>query len=98
MVIMNQNIIFFMVIMMFIYIFVQADVGESFERFIGRLGGTCTAEMCSNCVGVRACMECYECGYCVDDKGNGKCVAGNPSGPYNGHCNKWLHNDPFWQN
>ena len=39
------------------------------------------------------CMICKNCGYCIDEYGNGKCVSGDNTGPYFGMCNSWNNND-----
>lgn len=42
------------------------------------------------------CTTCFNCGYCVDRNGRGKCIGGDHKGPYNyEHCAKWYHGDPF---
>ena len=43
------------------------------------------------------CLRCFNCVWCEDQWGNGKCIGGdNVSGPYNyERCNKWTHGDPY---
>ena len=35
------------------------------------------------------CMVCNNCGYCMDEYGNGRCVSGDQSGPFFESCNLW---------
>jgi hypothetical protein len=43
------------------------------------------------------CMNCFNCGYCIDKQGKGICLpADNVSGPYNKEfCYLWYYGDPF---
>ena len=40
------------------------------------------------------CKTCTNCGYCIDQYGNGKCVSGDNYGPYfNSDCFDWTNFD-----
>ena len=58
-----------------------------------------TGRFCMSCRNRNrnCCLSCFNCGWCEDQWGNGKCIGGdNNSGPYNyERCAKWTHGDPF---
>lgn len=58
-----------------------------------------SGQFCYECSGksYNQCFGCFNCGWCVDEWGNGKCIGGDVnSGPYNKEkCAMWKTNDPF---
>ena len=63
------------------------------EHFNDKVGTLCLS--CSDKT-VNQCMDCFNCGFCEDQFGNSKCIAGDHKGPYNFEdCAKWYYNDPF---
>jgi hypothetical protein len=44
---------------------------------------------------LRDCLECANCGWCMNDNFSSQCVAGDLHGAYDKTktCNKWYHND-----
>jgi len=54
---------------------------------------------CSSC-GWRSresCSNCTNCGYCITADGNGECVPGDSSGPYDkSNCMYWEYGDPYY--
>ena len=64
---------------------------EGFNDQTGRLCQSCDDKTFNQCLG------CFNCGYCVDKWGNGKCIGGDAaSGPYNKEkCALWYQGDPY---
>ena len=82
-------IIIIIVVIILWYIYSQTN-----EGFIGQYAGTCSPSICRDQDTIDTCLNCYECGYCMNKNG-GRCVKGSPEGPYgNIKCAKWYHNDP----
>ncbi len=53
---------------------------------------------CKNCSDLKKkeCGFCLNCGWCIDSKGNGKCVPGDEKGPhFNNDCQIWRHPHRF---
>lgn len=93
-----KYIIIIIIIILLIFLYSQTT-----ENFIGRSTFTCNPKICSDQTTIDTCLNCYECGYCMNKNG-GKCVPGSPEGPYgNIKCDRWLNNDPssvykYWLN
>jgi hypothetical protein len=64
---------------------------ENFNETSGRLCTTCQDKTFNQCLG------CFNCVYCVDKWGNGKCIGGDAnSGPYNKEkCARIYSGDQF---
>lgn len=78
------HIIMFVVILLLIFYGVTRTEGYRPNTF------------CSNCHNLtrKECENCPNCGYCVDDQGNGTCVSGDPASPYYyDKCMAWKHRD-----
>jgi len=59
---------------------------------------TPSGKLCGDCAGrnLNSCLDCFDCGYCIDDWGNGRCVPGDYKGPYNHeNCKYYLQGDPY---
>jgi len=57
-----------------------------------------TGRFCSSCnnLNFNQCLNCFNCGFCIDKNGKGACVSGDIHGPYNSlKCVKWYSGDPF---
>lgn len=65
---------------------------ENYNDQAGKYCITCEGKSPNECLG------CFNCGFCVDENGNGKCIGGDAvSGPYNKErCAKWYSGDPFY--
>lgn len=53
---------------------------------------------CRKCKGrtFNQCLDCFNCGMCIDKYGNSMCLPGDHKGPYNyENCSIWYHGDPF---
>jgi hypothetical protein len=66
---------------------------EGFNDHYGTLCGDCSNKTFGEC------KTCFNCIWCVDKWGNGKCIGGdNVSGPYNKEkCARIYTNDPFYR-
>jgi len=64
---------------------------EGFVRDSGKLCGTCADKTYNQC------LDCFNCGWCVDKWGNAGCLGGDAaSGPYNKEeCAIWKTTDPW---
>lgn len=64
------------------------------EGFDGKVGWHCRS--CSNKT-INQCMQCYNCGFCLDNEGKASCVPGDVHGPYDKKkfCHMWYHSDPY---
>lgn len=63
---------------------------ENFSNNLGRLCSDCENKTFSQCT------NCFNCGYCIDQWGNGKCIGGDYKGPYNYEtCAFWYNSDPW---
>lgn len=63
---------------------------EQFNDTVGRF--------CYDCSGknFNQCLNCANCGYCIDRYGNSSCVPGDHNGPYNcDDCGFWYHGDDW---
>ena len=93
-------VILFILLVILLVGYCSGDMGTlTGEPFIGRLGSTCNPAVCADQKTITPCLNCYECGYCMNKSG-GRCVPGSPNGPYpiDGkvvECEKWYHDDPF---
>ncbi len=69
---------------------------ESFSRIYGKF---CRQEDCKNKT-FGQCLDCFNCGFCLEDENKGVCVPGNIYGPTNKNkkCMKYIHNDEFYTN
>jgi len=67
-------------------------VEQTKEQFTVTVG-----EHCVNCFkkSIDRCLDCDNCGLCLDNFGNYQCVPGNPRGAYDASCRIWYHRDPF---
>ena len=57
-----------------------------------------TGRFCSSCRGKtpNQCFRCFNCGFCVNKNGEGGCIGGDHTGPYNFEkCEAWYHTDPY---
>jgi hypothetical protein len=56
------------------------------------------AHVCKKCDKLKKekCGLCQNCGWCIDEKGKGKCVPGDEKGPhFNNDCEIWRHPSRF---
>lgn len=44
-----------------------------------------------------SCSKCTNCGYCINESGEGECVQGDNNGPYfRKDCKYWEYGDPYY--
>ena len=72
------------------------DIFERYEQFNNYSGINCYS--CEN-KNPNECLMCFNCGFGVDDNGNGRCLAGTKEGPANNESvSVWYHRDPYERN
>jgi hypothetical protein len=90
---MNKVITIFLLVGVFILLMilvVKSNVQEAFNDQTGKFCYDCDNKT------INQCMQCFNCGFCVDKNGNGKCIPGDHTGPWNKEdCYQWHYGDPF---
>ena len=82
----------FITLVVLVLIFVYTKPAEHFNEQSGNLCLSC------NDKNIAQCLECFNCVWIYDQFGQGKCVVGSQSGPYNNEENvRWYHRDPWSQ-
>ncbi len=82
-------IIILISILIFILYFTKQDKIEGYNDQTGRYCHSCSDKTFNNC------LNCFNCGWCVDNFGNGICMGGDHRGPYNyENCAKWFRGKP----
>lgn len=86
-----KHIIIIILILIGIYYISQKCVTEHYNEQSGTLCQSCENKT------LNECLECFNCGYCIDKFGNGKCIGGDAaSGPYNKEkCAVWYQGDQY---
>lgn len=79
------------VLILIVAYFGYKPITEGFNRDTGQFCSTCTGKTFNQC------MNCFNCGFCVDKWGNASCLAGDVrSGPYNKeNCALWYTTDDW---
>lgn len=76
-------------------------MGFLFIKFQNKKEGFEAGKFCPICSGKtpNQCMGCFNCGWCVDEDGNGSCIGGSVNeGPFNNErCAQFYHGDPFYR-
>jgi hypothetical protein len=88
----TKHIIIAIIILLVLYYINQRYTNtEHYNENSGRLCQSCEHRT------INQCLECFNCGYCIDKFGNGKCIGGDAaSGPYNKEkCALWYQGDQF---
>lgn len=81
-------IISLIIISGFLYNTVQLK--EGFNRDTGQFCGSCSDKTFNQC------LNCFNCGFCIDKWGNGKCIGGSVLGPNNKeNCAFWYTTDDW---
>lgn len=76
-------------IVILLYIINQKDY-ELFNDQVGTLCLSCDKKT------LNQCTQCFNCGYIVDQFGNGKCIGGDHNGPFNNEKYAlWYYGDPW---
>jgi len=91
------NILLIIVVLLLLLFFVKSGLcmntgtkQEGFNEQNGQLCLTCDKKT------LNQCTNCFNCGYCVDKWGNGRCIGGDLHGPFNNeNCARWYHGDPY---
>lgn len=82
-------ILYILLILLLIYLF-NINTKEPYNDSSGKLCLSCNDKTFNQC------LECFNCGFCVDKWGNSKCIVGDMHGPYNyEQCDRWYYNDPW---
>ena len=82
-------IILLIIILFFIWI---SESKEGFNDHSGQLCTTCNGRTFNQC------LQCFNCGFCVDKWGNSTCVGGDRFGPYNFEkCDYYYYIDPYYR-
>ena len=86
---MNKIIIIIIIIVIFIYFF-KPNIHEGYNSQSGQFCQDCNSRP------FNTCLQCFNCGICVNKYGDYKCVPGDYKGPYNmERCVYWYNRDPF---
>jgi len=82
----NKKYIILGIVILILITFISGSKIETFNDQTGRFCTTCSGK------NFNQCMNCFNCGFCVDKSGNGQCIGGdNRSGPYNyERCSRWI--------
>ncbi len=70
-------IIIMFILALVLYFCMNNNQMENFNETSGKLCTTCEDKTFNQCLG------CFNCLYCVDKWGNGKCIGGDINGTYN---------------
>jgi len=92
--IMKKLLIILLITIIFLYFTKIENVNEGFRNG-GRYSNLYPIpKYCRNCYqkGPGKCMQCNNCGWCVDGNGYGSCVLGDQSGPYFADCVQYFYN------
>ena len=92
---MNYLILAIILVIIFLFLINNNNNNDknNIEGYNEETGQFCTT--CSNKT-INQCLQCFNCGWCVDKWGNSACIGGDHKGPYNyERCYKWKHGDPF---
>ena|SRR3972149_7053776 len=82
-----------LIILIIIFLFNRNYFGIKIENYDDTYGKLCTTCGEKN---VNQCRQCFNCGFCVDQYGNGKCIGGDHKGPFNFEkCFRWYYSDPY---
>ena len=78
---------------MYLLVYSQNLYNEGFESFYN-------PNYCKDCNrsgwrGEQECMQCGNCGWCIDPNGNGSCVQGDARGPYFADCVQYYYNGGY---
>ena len=78
---------------LYLLVYSQPLYNEGFEGF----NSFYNPNYCKDCNqlgwrGEQACMQCVNCGWCIDPNGNGSCVQGDANGPYFADCVQYFYN------
>ena len=78
------------VLIIFVIILMTKNNKEGFNEQVGTFCYTCKEKTPNQC------LRCFNCGFCVDQFGNAKCIGGDQYGPWNREkCARWIYGDPF---
>ena len=65
---------------------------ESFNNQTGKFCTTCSDK------NINDCQDCFNCGYCQDESGQGKCIGIDREGPMNNErCDKLSRGDDWYK-
>ena len=83
------TIVVIIIIIVLILYFLRQNKIEGYNDQTGRYCISCSDKTFNNC------LNCFNCGWCVDNFGNGMCIGGDHRGPYNyENCAKWFRRRP----
>ena len=93
-------IIILLVAIIIIFIFTKKYKTEHYNDQTGKFCLQCKHK------NINECLRCFNCGWCVDENGNGACIPGDYKGPANYEkCKRWYSEfgcskttNPVWYN
>ncbi len=89
---MLTTLIIMVILIIMLYFLMNRNKTEHFNETSGKLCTTCYEKTFNECLG------CFNCLYCVDKWGNGKCIGGDINGTYNKEkCARIYSGDQFFR-
>jgi hypothetical protein len=82
-------ILLLILVIIYVYYYKTKNM-EGFNEQTGTFCYTCQNKTPNQC------LHCFNCGFCIDEFGNSKCVGGDQYGPFNYEkCAYWYYGDPY---
>lgn len=79
-------------IILWIYMNQSNSKTESFNNQVGRFCYTCSDK------NINECQRCFNCAWCMDSSGNGKCIGVDREGPMNNErCSRLYRGDDWYR-
>ena len=86
-------VIIAIIMFVIVYLLIENKGNCCIEGYNNQTGRFCIS--CANKT-INQCLECFNCGWCVDKWGNSGCIGGDHKGPYNfENCARWYYSDPW---
>jgi len=82
-----KYLVWIIIIIIILWIFLMNN-NENFNEQTGQFCNDCKDKT------FNSCLQCFNCGFCVDVFGNSQCIGGDVNGPYNNEkCYLWYTNE-----
>lgn len=83
--------IYILLIVLGLFLLMNYNQAEHFNESSGRFCSSCKEKTFNQC------LDCFNCGWCVDKNGQGRCLGSDiSSGPYNNEeCAQLYQGDPW---
>lgn len=81
-------------VLVVVLIGISTNIDKSIDGFNG--GYPLTEKTCLDCnsMNTQECVDCDNCGVCIDGTGNVTCMPGDVNGPYfNNMCKYWINKE-----